>query len=231
MFHLQGLPGEPRQAHVAGNDFLGWHFMQEHRVVKLNKIVFPHPLPHRLHLGQEVSQGLRGLFPHDGAAASHSQSPHWLQGRLDVAIAVWNVVCSYWLALVPDPLVKCVVLLLDFLLVFGVGALDADNRTRLFLWKEHCSQAVPSFFPSPVVLSAELQVILVARLWDVLQRSLADLPERPEPAEGSRLEVVVLQGHPRRRRGRAAAGLQLLHGEAAPGQGEREQQQQQQGGR
>lgn len=71
MFHFQRLPGEPRQAHVAGNDFLeqgikhrsdhpeaaqpllvgggcspalpylGWDFMQEHSVVKLNKIVFP----------------------------------------------------------------------------------------------------------------------------------------------------------------------------------------------
>lgn len=60
----------------------------------------------------------------------------------------WNVVCSYWLALVPDPLVKFVVLFLDFLLVFGVRALDADNRTRLFLWEEHCSQAVPSIFLS-----------------------------------------------------------------------------------
>lgn len=60
----------------------------------------------------------------------------------------WNVASSYWFALVPDPLVKSVVLFLDFLLVFGVGALDADNRRRLFLWVQHCGQAVPSIFLS-----------------------------------------------------------------------------------
>lgn len=60
----------------------------------------------------------------------------------------WNVVSSYWFALVPDPFVKAFVLFLDFLLVFGVGALDADNRRRLFLWIQHCSQAVPSIFLS-----------------------------------------------------------------------------------
>lgn len=60
----------------------------------------------------------------------------------------WNVVCSYWFALVPDLLVKSVVLLLDFLLVFGVGARDADNRRRFFLWIQHCGQAVPSILLS-----------------------------------------------------------------------------------
>lgn len=60
----------------------------------------------------------------------------------------WNVVCSYWFALVPDLLVKSVVLLLDFLLVLGVGACDGDNWRRFFLWIQHCSQAVPSIFLS-----------------------------------------------------------------------------------
>lgn len=60
----------------------------------------------------------------------------------------WNVASRYWFALVPEPLVKYLILFLDFLLVFGVGALDADNRRRFFLWIQHCSQAVPSIFLS-----------------------------------------------------------------------------------
>lgn len=49
---------------------------------------FTYPLLHRLDLCHEVTQVLCWLFPHDVTAASNSQSPRWLQGRFNIAIAV-----------------------------------------------------------------------------------------------------------------------------------------------
>lgn len=104
-------------------------------------------------------------------------------------MAVWNVVSSYWFCLVPDFLVKPVVLFLDLLLVFALHALDIDNRWRLCLRIQHCSKAAPSIFPAFVLFGSELQVVLVTRVWDALHRGLADLPQRLQRPGGRRLEV------------------------------------------
>lgn len=58
----------------------------------------------------------------------------------------WNIVSNYWFGLVPNFLVKSVVLFLDLLLVFGRHALDIDNRRRLCLPIQHCSKAAPGIF-------------------------------------------------------------------------------------
>lgn len=55
-----------------------------------------------------------------------------------------------------------------------------------------------------------------------LQRGLSDLPQRPQRAGGRRLEVEVVQCHPRRPRGQPAAGVQLPLG--ARRRGRRHQQ-------
>lgn len=93
------------------------------------------------------ARGLRVLLALLGLLCV-SFMPLEIKWNTDECWNTWNVVCSYWFALVPDLLVKSVVLLLDFLLVLGVGARDADNWRRFFLWIQHCSQAVPSIFLS-----------------------------------------------------------------------------------
>lgn len=60
----------------------------------------------------------------------------------------WNIVSNYRFGLAPNFLVKSVVLFLDLLLVFGVRALDVDDRRRLCLRIQHCSEAAPSIFLS-----------------------------------------------------------------------------------